>query len=70
MMKRIFESERIDFVEVSEQLVPDYLVMVNDVENVQRFLAISGTPFTKDKEVSWVNCKLSDGSPVRVVTGG
>ena len=63
-MNTIFSSPRILFVQVSEELIPDYLVMVNDVENVQRFLAISGTPFTKEKEVSWVNCKLSDGSPV------
>ena len=33
-MKQIFESDNISFVEVSELLAKDYLVMVNDVEHV------------------------------------
>ena len=30
-MKKIFESENISYVEVSEELIPDYLTMVNDI---------------------------------------
>ena len=37
-MKQVFGSSRISFVEVSESLIPDYLVMVNDYENVNRFI--------------------------------
>ena len=37
-MKQVFESSRISFVEVSEQLVNDYLTMVNDYENINRFI--------------------------------
>ena len=37
-MKQVFESEHISFVEVSEQLSEDYLTMVNDYENVNRFI--------------------------------
>ena len=58
-MKRIFESERIDFVEVSEQLVPDYLVMVNDVEHVDRFLGGNHEAYTAEQEIAWVHKKLT-----------
>jgi len=33
-MKQIFESDQISFVKVSECLVNDYLIMVNDEEHV------------------------------------
>ena len=39
-MNTVFESENIRFVEVSEELIPDYLTMINDMENVQRFQPI------------------------------
>lgn len=37
-MDQVFESNRIGFVEVSELLVNDYPDMVNDYENVNRFI--------------------------------
>ena len=33
-LRQIFESENISFVEVSEELIQDYLGMVNDIEHV------------------------------------
>ncbi|MBR5410958.1 MAG: GNAT family N-acetyltransferase [Clostridia bacterium] len=63
-MKRIFESERIDFVEVSEQLVPDYLVMVNDIEHVDRFLGGKHKAYTAEQEIAWVQKKLAQGDSV------
>ena len=65
-MQTIFESEHIRFVKVAEELIPDYLVMVNDVENVQRFIGGIHEPcdYTEAKEIAWVNAKLSDNSPV------
>lgn len=35
----IFESERIKFIKPSMDLIPDYLEMVNDIENVARFIS-------------------------------
>ena len=63
-MKRIFESEHIDFVEVSEQLVSDYLVMVNDVEHVDRFLGGKHEAYTAEQEIAWVHKKLTRGDCV------
>lgn len=63
-MKQIFESERISFVEVSENLIGDYLIMVNDVENVRRFIGGKQEPYTAEQEISWVRGKLENKEPV------
>ena len=65
-MSPVFTSPRISFVPVSLSLIPDYLVMVNDVENVQRFIGGIHEPcaYTESKEIAWVSDKLSDNSPV------
>ena len=34
----MFESERIKFIKPSMDLIHDYLEMVNDIENVARFI--------------------------------
>ena len=47
-MKRIFESYNICFVEVSELLVNDYLDMVNDYENVNRFIGGKQKTYTAE----------------------
>ena len=63
-MNQIFESDRIRFVEVSELLVKDYLVMVNDMENVERFLGGAHEPFTEEQEIRWVRGKLEENAQV------
>ncbi len=63
-MKRIFESEHIDYVEVSEELVPDYLKMINDVEHVTRFIGMKNEPVTEEKERTWVQKKLANRDTV------
>ena len=62
--KQIFESDRIRFVEISERLIPDYLVMVNDIEHVERFLGGQHEPYTEEQERRWVNTKLAERAPV------
>ena len=59
-MKHIFESDRISFVEVSESLVNDYLTMVNDYENVNRFIGGKKKAFTAEQEIQWVREKLEE----------
>ena len=59
-MKTIFESSRISFVEVSEQLLKDYLIMVNDYENVTRFISGKHKAFTAEQELQWVQKKLEE----------
>lgn len=63
-MKELFASERISFVEVSEELVPCYLVMVNDVENVAKYLGTVHPPYTEEQEIKWVKKKLEENAPV------
>lgn len=67
-MKQVFESERIRFVEVSEELVRDYLVMVNDEEHVNRFIrgfiGGSGKSYTEEQEREWVRSKQKENALV------
>lgn len=65
-MEQVFTSDRISFVKVSEELIPDYLTMVNDKENVGRFIsALSNeTVYSAENEIAWVCRKLEEGAPV------
>lgn len=62
-MTPIFTSERIDFVPVSEDLVPDYLAMINDRERVGRFIGRT-EPITAEQDRRWVQKKLAEKAPV------
>ena len=57
-MKQVFESSRIRFVEVSELLVNDYLILVNDYENVNRFIGGKHKTFTAEQEIELIHEKL------------
>lgn len=67
-MKQIFESDRISFVPVSERLVEDYLVMVNDEEHVNQYIhgRIGGAsePYTIEQEYEWVRKTLESNALV------
>ena len=67
-MKTVFESERIRFTEVSEHLINDYLVMVNDHENVNRFIGGMNKTCTEEMEIQWVREKLAEKAPVFSMT--
>ena len=62
-MTQVFESDRIRFVKVTEELLADYLTMVNDIEHVARFIGRRTEPFTEAEERSWVRKKLEDQGP-------
>ena len=59
-MKQVFESDHIRFVEVTEQLVNDYLAMVNDYENVGRLIGRVQKTYDAEKECEWVHKKLEE----------
>ena len=63
-MKELFGTERISFVELSESLVDEYLAMVNDYENVNRFIGGRKDAFTREQEIWWVRDKLDRNAPV------
>ena len=63
-MQPIFESENIFFVRVSEELVPDYLAMVNDYDRVGRLIGKGREPIPEEKERQWIRKKLAEQAPL------
>ena len=61
-MESVFESERIRFVKVSLELVPDYLAMVNDIDNVARFISDRLEPYSEEEEISYIREKIDSGA--------
>ncbi len=63
-MKTIFESENIRYVEVTEQLLPDYLAMVNDLEHVGWLIGRMTEPIPEEREIEWIRGKLEEKVPI------
>ena len=63
-MKQIFESENIYFFPVDVSLAPDYLKMINDMENVGRWIIKRTEPVTEESEIEWVKRKLDIKEPI------
>lgn len=55
----IFESERINFVKLTTELVDEYLKMVNDIE-VQKYISHNRKKIELDSEIEWVKNKLKE----------
>lgn len=54
----VFESENILYVRPSYDLVPEYLEMVNDLENVGRFIGERREPYTEEEEWDYIKDKM------------
>lgn len=63
-METIFHSENISFVKVNEDLVNDYLKMVNDFEGVAQYIGKRRTPYTVEEELNFVKAKLETKAPI------
>ena len=61
-MDIIFESENINYVRPSMDLVPDYLEMVNDIENVAKYISDRLEPYTLQEENKYMQDKLDSGA--------
>ena len=57
----IFESERINFVKLTEKLVQDYLDMVNDIE-VQKYISHNRKTYELNEELEWIKSKLEENA--------
>lgn len=57
-MNVIFESENIIYVRPSFDLVPQYLEMVNDIENVAKFIGERRTLLTEQDEIDYIKDKM------------
>lgn len=62
-MKSVFESEKINYIHVSLDLIDDYLIMVNDRE-IQKCISTKIRVYSREDEVNWVKAKLEKGAQV------
>jgi len=63
-MKKVFASENISFGKVSEELVNDYLEMINDIENVAQYIGSRREPYSYEDEVKFIRTKLEENAPM------
>ncbi len=63
-LKPQFESEHIDYVEPSEDLLQDYLMMVNDIEHVGKYIGRRTEPYTEEQERELIKSKLEEHAPM------
>ena len=61
-MDAVFESENIIYVRPSFDLVPEYLEMVNDIENVARFIGDRREPLTEKDEIDYIKNKMDNNA--------
>jgi len=62
-MNVVFKSDNLDFVNVSIDLIDDYLIMIND-PMIQECISTKKGIYTYENEVNWVNKKLEEKSLV------
>lgn len=55
--QKVFESDRIYYIKLSEELVGDYLVMLND-EELRKNIGMEAPEITTESETEWVKSKL------------
>lgn len=60
--KIIFESENINYIRPSFDLIPDYLEMVNDIENVARFIGDRREPYSEEDERKYISNKMDNNA--------
>ena len=61
-MDAVFESENIIYVRPSFDLVPEYLEMVNDIENVARVIGDRREPLTEKDEIDYIKNKMDNNA--------
>lgn len=59
--KIIFESENIIYIKLSENLINEYLLMVNDIE-VAKQISHNIKTYTYEDEIEWVKSKLEENA--------
>lgn len=63
-METIFYSNNINFVKISEDLINDYLEMLNDVEGVARYIGPTTRIYSYEKELAFVRGKLEANAAI------
>lgn len=57
--QNVFESDRIIYVKLSEDLINDYLTMLNDAE-LRKNIGLEAPEITYEGEAEWVKSKLTE----------
>lgn len=63
MNKVILKSENIDYIEVNENLIDDYLLMVNN-EEIQKQISTKRRIYTYEDELNWVKQKKEENAVI------
>lgn len=53
-------SKNIDYIKVTEELIDDYLTMVNDYENVGKYISHKIKNYTREDEIEWIKNNLEN----------
>lgn len=61
-MEGLFESENIIYVRPSFDLVPDYLEMINDIENVAQFIGERRQTYSYEEECDYIRNKMDNNT--------
>ena len=61
-MNVIFESENINYIRPTLDLVPEYLEMDNDIENVAKFIGDRKDPYTEDEERKYIQDRMDNNA--------
>ncbi len=59
-MNTIFESENINYIRPTMDLVPEYLEMVNDIDNVAKYIGERREPYTEEEERDYIKDKMDN----------
>lgn len=59
--EKVFESKNIIFIKLSEDLIEEYLTMVNDY-NVQKYIRHNIHKYSRDEELNWIKEKLQENA--------
>ena len=59
-METVFESANIRYVKPTLELVPAYLEMVNDIENVARYIGDRREPLSYEDECKYIREKIDN----------
>ena len=57
----VFASNNINFINISNDLIDDYLNMVNN-SDVSKYITLKRRIFTNDDEVNWIKDKINNNS--------
>ena len=58
-MNKVLESKNIDYINLSKDLINDYLIMVNDPE-ISKYISREYHKYTYEEEECWVERKLEE----------